>query len=148
MNTQMTKNFSRHLAAGFFAFLLLGSLTSASAAQWTGEFEASLYGAGAGQSGTISDVKAILYDTLGLDVGICSAATSVFVDKGWVEFTCDFDNSNFNGVEIDLVELVSSQVTEIYFTDYVGGAIWQLNSLSGSKQGYFSINLGEEEPEW
>lgn len=149
MNTQKTQKFSRFFTAGFFALMMIASASVASSADWTGDFAADLYGSGAGQSGNITNTQAVLYDVLGVAVGTCSAVPStVYVDNGWVKFDCDFDNSNFNGVDIDLVELVSKELTEIYYTDYLGDAVWELNSLSGTKQGHFSIDLGNGEPTW
>ncbi len=148
MNVYGHKSLSKAVGLVLFAGMFTLAASSAIAASYQGDFVADMWEAGDGYTGGLTNAKVVAYDVTGLSVAVCVANTSVFANDGWVDFDCTI-NGDFDASTIELVELQSKQLTEIFYVVEQSAGSFRLNSIVGQKRGYFSIpNLGDNEPDF
>jgi hypothetical protein len=98
-----------------------------------------------GEDVSLQGASLVFYGKTGKVVGLCETAKQVDSFKGSLSFTCEGDGDD---ASYDKVELVSKGFSQAFYLTELGVGAWEVSGFDGSKSGFFSINLGEEEPLW
>ncbi len=124
---------------------VFASGSNGSGSAGTGDFVAEMWDNGVGYSGPMTHAKVLFWDASGALSGDCIPTASVTSSGGWVDFDCDFFGSTSG---LQLVELTSDEVTELFYVASAGSDTFLLNSVTGDKQGTVVFDLGENGPEY
>ena len=130
---------SRCIFATFFSVVLCVFL-SGSALAGGGDFFAYT-----GDKVALDGASLVFYGKSGKAVGQCDTAKFLDGSGGELYFSCE-GGGDYEAY--DMVELVSKGYSQAFYLSRVDHTTWEVSGLDGSKGGFFSINLGGEEPLW
>jgi len=130
---------TRCIFAAFFS-LVFCVLLSGSAMAGGGDFIVQM-----GDDVSLQGASLVFYGEKGGVVGVCETSVQVDSSKGALSFSCKGDGDY---ASYDMVELVSKGFSQAFYLTELGVGAWEVSGFDGSKSGFFSINLGEEEPLW
>ena len=107
------------------------------------DFFGQLAAKNASYSGTLASVSLEFYDISGAIAASCVPEKGVNTSNGDVSFECDLSG---NAGGIDLVVLVSDEITEVFYVAAADGGSMILRNIDGDKVGYLSSDVTSGDP--